>query len=91
VPSLQLRALLVLAELFAAQGEPVAARRVLDFGVAHPAGTVVERDELRFALQGLAAPVAAVAAWPGLGLEALLHRVALEAPQAHAALIAALS
>jgi predicted ATPase len=87
VPSLQLRAVLVFAELAEAQGEASVARRVLAFGADHPSATAMEADELRTAWLRRAASVPADPPWPGLALDDLLRRLVFEAPSGHAALI----
>ena len=88
--SLVAAVMLALAELFDAQGEPAAARRVLAFAADEPSLTVPDRDELRAAWARRASPSTADPPWPGLGMDELLHRIASEQGVAHAPLLAAL-
>jgi predicted ATPase/DNA-binding SARP family transcriptional activator len=81
------------AELMDAQGQPGAARRVLGFAAGESTLSAPDRDELMAAWtrRAPAAPEApADPPWPGWSFPELLRRIAADAPQAHAPLIAAL-
>ena len=88
-PGHQFLALACFARLLAAQGEPECAHGVLEFCLAHPALPAPERDQLRRVVAEM--PKAKKPPdWPGLALDELLHRIAVEAGAAHAPLIAQL-
>jgi hypothetical protein len=89
--TLKAAALLVFAELIEAHGHRVAARRVLAFAADHPGFNAADRDELRAEWARRADPAVIDPAWPGIELDELLHRMAVERENAHGALIAALS
>ena len=76
-PALQLQVASCFADLLAQQREPRCARAVQAIAAAHPAAGVEPRPS--------PAPPS-----PDIGLDELLHRIALEAGLAHAPLIAAL-
>ncbi|MEZ0309724.1 MAG: tetratricopeptide repeat protein [Ramlibacter sp.] len=88
-PVAQLAGLVCFGQMLAAQGEPECARNILRFVSAHPLTTAQWRAEVRELLQewGVAADDTP---WTGPELAELAHRVAVEAPLAHAPLIASL-
>lgn len=89
-PSLLAPGLMAFAELVDAQGHATLARRCLAFFGQLPDLTRADRDEI-LALLGIWGGLpAGAAAWSGMTLPELLQRIATEAPQRHAALIAAL-
>jgi predicted ATPase/DNA-binding SARP family transcriptional activator/Tfp pilus assembly protein PilF len=83
--------LMAWAELLEAQGEAGVARRVLAFAADEPSLSAPDRDELRAAWARRASAAALDPAWPGMGLDELLRRIAMEQELGHAPLIAALS
>jgi predicted ATPase/DNA-binding SARP family transcriptional activator len=90
VRSLQFAGVVLFADLIAASGEAACARSVLDFVARHPDPSAALRREAGEHLARLPAATGPVPAWPGLDLDELVHRIAGEAPLAHAPLIAAL-
>ena len=91
LPSLKIDSLAMLAELLAAQGQPVCARAVLDFAVTHPVATPAARKEALIHLSEMSAKGSRAPAWPGLELDDVLQRVVAEHELAYSPLIAALS
>jgi predicted ATPase/DNA-binding SARP family transcriptional activator/Tfp pilus assembly protein PilF len=89
-PSLQLEGVACFAELLAAQGEPDCARLVLAFAADHASLSASERKLLRTRLAQWPPSADGASAWPGVGLDDLLHRIVVEADIAHAPLIAVL-
>ncbi|WP_083440709.1 ATP-binding protein [Aquincola tertiaricarbonis] len=89
-PSLLAPGLLAFAELLDAQGHPMLARRCLAFFSERPELTRSDRDEMLARLDQWGGLPCGAAAWPGMALPELLQRIATEAPQQHAALIALL-
>jgi predicted ATPase/DNA-binding SARP family transcriptional activator len=90
-PILQRSAIVTFAEVLAAQGETGAARRVLTFVAAHPATSNRERADIEVKLARLPGEDGRDLPWPdGLSLDALVERIAGEAPEAHAGLVALL-
>lgn len=87
-PAGQLLGVLVFADLAEAQGERAVARRLLQFAAAHPGLPASERDPIRKRL--LARPGADLPPLPPGRLHELVHRIALEAAQDHAPLLAEL-
>lgn len=77
------------ADLLDAQGERRAAQRVLAFAAALPGLSGRLRHEFRARLARWG-PAPRSTGWPGLGVDELLHRIAVEADVAHAPLIALL-
>lgn len=89
-PSLLAPGLLAFAELLDAQGHPALARRCLAFVGELPELTRSDRDEMLALLAHWGGLPPGAPAWPGMALPELLQRIATEAPQQHAALIALL-
>lgn len=89
-PSLLTPGLLAFAELLDAQGHHLPARRCLDFFGELPDLSRSDRDEMQVLLARWGGLPVDAAAWPGMALAELLQRIATEAPQQHAALIALL-
>jgi hypothetical protein len=88
-PILRRMAVVTFAEVLGAQGETGAARRVLAFVAGHPTTSQAERVDIavrqaRLPAGGRDPP------WPDLPLDALVERIAAEAPDAHASLVALL-
>jgi predicted ATPase/DNA-binding SARP family transcriptional activator len=84
---------LAFAELLDAQGQPGAARRVLGFAAGEASLSAPDRDELMAAWTRRAPTAPGAPAdppWPGWRFPELLRRIAADAAQAHAPLIAAL-
>jgi ATP/maltotriose-dependent transcriptional regulator MalT len=77
------------AELLAIEGEIAAAHAVAAFIGQHPSADAPEREQLQAALAPWPAP-AALPPWPGLTLDELLHRIAVETDSAQRPLIAQL-
>jgi tetratricopeptide (TPR) repeat protein len=90
-PALLLEGLTCLAEILAAQGETSCAHMVATFAANHPSTGPLERDVLRRYLQRLSTTAEGQAAWPGLSLDELTHRIVVESNLAYAPLIATLS
>ena len=90
MPSLNIGAVVCLAELLDTQGEGVLARRLLAFTIAHPMTNAPDRDEVGAMLAGWGRRAGDEVPWPGITLDELLQRIVAEAPLAHAPLIAAL-
>jgi hypothetical protein len=85
---LQLRGLIMFADLLHAQGERELARRVLVLADSHPATAPPERREIGTRLAALGgAPAGAPL---GLAIEELVHRIIAVAGHGHRPLIAAL-
>jgi predicted ATPase len=89
-PSLLLGSISVFADVLAAQGEAACARRVFAFIAAHPSIGAPARTAALARLAELPAPAGGDAAWPGIELEDLAMRVAVEGNAAYAPLVAAL-
>ncbi|HXZ48711.1 MAG TPA: tetratricopeptide repeat protein [Usitatibacter sp.] len=89
-PYLQLSGVALFGDLLAAQGEPDCARLVLAFVADHPLTNALERDAIRARLAAWPQGAGARAAWPGLALGELVHRIAVEAGISHSGLIALL-
>lgn len=89
-PSLLAPGLMAFAELIDVQGHPLLARRCLAFFSELPDLTRSDRDEMRAQLAQWGGLPGHAAPWSGMALAELLQRIAAEAPQAHAALIAQL-
>ena len=89
-PILQRSAIVTFAELLAGQGETRAARRVMTFVAAHPTTTNAERTDIEVKLARLPGGHGSDPPWPGLTVDALVERIAGEAPEAHAGLVALL-
>jgi predicted ATPase/DNA-binding SARP family transcriptional activator/Tfp pilus assembly protein PilF len=90
-PSLQLEAISTFAELLAAQGEPVCARRIFAFVANHPLMTPQGRADAQRRMAASCGPGGDDGvAWTGPSLDGLLDRIAVEMPVAHAPLIAAI-
>jgi predicted ATPase/DNA-binding SARP family transcriptional activator len=89
-PSLLAPGLVAFAELLDAQGHPVLARRCMLFFGELSDLTKSDRNEILAMLAKWGGLPRGAAAWPGMALPELLQRIATEAPQQHAALIAQL-
>jgi predicted ATPase/DNA-binding SARP family transcriptional activator len=89
-PALLAPGLMAFAELLDAQGHPLLARRCMAFFGELPDLTRSDRDEMLAMLSLWGGLPQGAAAWPGMALAELLQRIAAEAPQQHAALIALL-
>lgn len=89
-PSYLFEGVACFAEILVAQGEVPSARQVLRFCARHPAIGVAQRDAARARLDTLPPAAASELAWPGLGMEALVHRIVAEARAAHAPLVSLL-
>lgn len=88
---LRLFPVIVLARLAAATGETLAARRLLQFILDHPAATSVVLAEARQDVAALGPADTPPPPWPaGLDIQLLVQQIAGEAPLAHAPLLARL-
>jgi predicted ATPase/DNA-binding SARP family transcriptional activator/Tfp pilus assembly protein PilF len=79
--------LIAFAELLGEQGEAEAARRVLDYVLAHPLTDAPGRTDAAALRARWPGPAAA---WQGPDYDELVQRIVVETPSAHAALIAAI-
>jgi predicted ATPase/DNA-binding SARP family transcriptional activator/Tfp pilus assembly protein PilF len=84
-PSLQLKVVEGLAEILLAQGDADSARMLLKFATEHPAVASRDRERWRERLAQLPA-AGAQRPWPGIELDELLDRMALQARHAHSPL-----
>jgi predicted ATPase/DNA-binding SARP family transcriptional activator len=89
-PVQQLEGLLLFAEILAADGNTEAARRLLAFAAAQESAPALVRDMFRQQLAGLP-PSDTSSPWPGLSLDEVLRRIAIERDVAHAPLVAAIA
>lgn len=88
-PTLQLAGVTCFAELLAAAGETAIASRLLRHAAGQATTSLPQREEMLAILaRWPAAPPAGD--WRGPGLDELVHRIAVEAGQDHAPLVAAL-
>ncbi|MBI5716208.1 MAG: tetratricopeptide repeat protein [Burkholderiales bacterium] len=90
-PAMLVQLTRIFAELLAAQGEQAVAVRVMGFALQQRPGLVgAERLDAEARMRGWGAPATQAPAWTGPALEALAERIVVEAPLAHAPLIAEL-
>jgi len=85
-PTLQVEAVSVFADLLSAQGEAGCAGQLLAFAAGQPRASAPLREAIRARMA--AGLPAEGAAWPGLSLDDLAHRIVAEAGSDHAALVA---